>query len=67
MNPKLQGSNIIDAIPQTGSCPMTCPECFFNGGRFCRTLDESLLPTLEEVGDKIVRAILEMILITKSN
>lgn len=54
-NPKLVGSNIVDCIPQTGECPQKCSECFFNGGRFYRTLDEPLLPTLEEVGDKIVR------------
>ena len=55
MNPKLVGSNLIDAIPQTGKCPGGCLECFYNGGRFYRTLEEPLLPSLEEVGGKIVR------------
>jgi hypothetical protein len=55
MNPKLIGSNIIDCIPQTGECPNRCSECFYNGGRFFRTLDEPLIPSCEEVGDKIVR------------
>lgn len=54
-NPKLKGSNIVDCIPQTGECPHRCPECFYNGGRFYRTLDEPLLPSVEEVGDRIVR------------
>lgn len=53
-NPKLEGSNIIDCIPQTGYCPNRCQECYYNNG-FFRTLDEPLFPTLEEVGDKIVR------------
>lgn len=54
-NPKLVGSNIIDAIPQTGECPNRCSECFYNGGRFYRTLDEPLLPTMVEALGKIVR------------
>lgn len=54
-NPKLAGTNIIDCIPQTGECPIRCPECFYNGGRFFRTLNEPWMPSLEEVGDKIVR------------
>ena len=54
-NPKLAGSKIIDCIPQTGECPMGCPECFYNGGRFYRTLDEPLIPTLKEALGKIVR------------
>lgn len=54
-NPKLQGSNIVDAIPQVGECPCKCPECFYNGGRFYRTTSEPLLPTLEEAQGKIVR------------
>jgi len=47
-NPKLEGSNIIDCIPQTGPCPGGCIGCFY-------TKDEPLIPTVEEVGDKIVR------------
>lgn len=54
-NPKLEGSNLIDAIPQTGECPIKCKECFYNGGRFYRTLDEPLLPSLAETEGKIVR------------
>jgi len=54
-NPKLKNSNIIDAIPQTGECPLKCAECFYNGGRFYRTTQESLLPTEEQAKDKIIR------------
>lgn len=54
-NPKLAGSNIVDAIPQTGECPVGCAECFYNGGRFYRPLDTPLMPTAEEAEGKIVR------------
>lgn len=54
-NPKMAGSNVIDCIPQTGECPIGCEECFYNGGRFYRTLNEPLMPTLEEAKGKIVR------------
>lgn len=54
-NPKLAGSHLIEAIPQTGECPIGCAECFYNGGRFYRTLDEPLLPSLAEAEGKIVR------------
>ena len=54
-NPKLKGSNIVDCIPQTGNCPLECAECFYNGGRFYRTLDKPLMPTLEQAYGKIVR------------
>ncbi len=54
-NPKLKDSNIIEAIPQIGECPIGCEECFYNGGRFFRTLEEPLLPTAEEAEGKIVR------------
>jgi len=59
-NPKLIGSNIIDCIPQTGECPNKCgqefgEDCFYNGGRFYRTLDEPLFPSLDEAWEKIVR------------
>jgi len=54
-NPKLVGSNIVDAIPQTGECPVKCAECFYNGGRFFRELDAPLVATPEEARGKIVR------------
>jgi len=56
-NPKLIGAKVIDCIPQTGECPNKCPDCFYNGGRFFRTLDEPWMPDLDEVlsGGRIVR------------
>jgi len=54
-NPKMKGTNIIDCIPQVGECPLRCDECYYNSGRFYRTLDEPLIPTLEEAKGKIVR------------
>lgn len=53
-NPKLEGSNIIDCIPQTGRCPNNCVSCFYNKG-FYRPLDTPLIPTKEEASGKIVR------------
>lgn len=54
-NPKLKGSNIVDCIPHTGECPLKCLECFYNGGRFFRTLDEPWMPPQELTEGKIVR------------
>jgi hypothetical protein len=54
-NPKQAGTPIIDCIPQTGECPVGCKECFYNGGRFYRTLDHALIPSGEEAKGKIVR------------
>jgi hypothetical protein len=54
-NPKLEGSGIIEAIPQTGECPLGCEECYYNGKRFYRSLDTPLLPSLDESLGKIVR------------
>ncbi len=54
-NPKLEGSNIIDAVPQIGYCPNKCVSCFFNNGFYAEQDQLPLLPSLEVVGDKIVR------------
>ena len=55
-NPKQEGSNVCDAIPQKGPCPTGCNQCFYNRpGAFYTDIAEPLMPTLEEVGDKIVR------------
>lgn len=54
-NPKLIGSNIIDCIPQVGKCPNYCKECYFNVQGFFWPKNKPLIPSLEEVGDKIVR------------
>lgn len=53
-NPKLEGSGILDCIPQTGICPHACKGCYYNEG-FYRSLDTPLLPSLEEAEGKIVR------------
>ena len=53
-NPKMEGCNIIDCIPQAGECPLRCQECYYNGGRFYRPL-EPLIPTSQEAMERIVR------------
>jgi len=53
-NPKLEGSNLIDCIPVGGPCPNNCRPCYYNEG-FYRDINEPLLPTLEDVGSKLVR------------
>jgi len=57
-NPKTVGSGILCAIPQTGVCPVGCPDCFFQSGRsYLEPLDENLpnLPPLNRTAGKIVR------------
>jgi len=55
-NPKLEGSGLIDCIPQKGYCPNKCPECYYNNGFFLDLFEElPLMPTIEEIGNKIVR------------
>ena len=57
-NPKTKGSGIICAIPQTGTCPNDCEDCFFQSGRsYLEPLDENLpnLPTLEMAQNHVVR------------
>lgn len=55
-NPKTKGSGIVCAIPQTGTCPNNCEDCFFQSGRsYLEPLADNLpnLPT--EVDYQIVR------------
>lgn len=55
-NPKQAASNLYDCIPQTGPCPIGCNQCFFNRpGAFYVPIDQPHFPTLEDVGDGIVR------------
>jgi hypothetical protein len=55
-NPKLEGSNIVDCIPQVGPCPNNCNQCYYNRpGAFYVPIDQPSVPTPEEVGDRIVR------------
>jgi len=53
-NPKQEGSNIWDCVPQTGPCPMGCNQCYYNL-RWYTDMSEPIIPTLEEVGDGLVR------------
>lgn len=57
-NPKVKGSGIITAIPQTGACPNKCEDCFFQSGRsYLEPLNKNL-PHLPPVGltkNRIVR------------
>ncbi|MCK4816202.1 hypothetical protein KA005_10575 [bacterium] len=56
-NPKQEGSNLWDCKTQIGNCPMNCNQCFANRpGAAYIPMEEQILPTLEEVGDGIVRA-----------
>jgi hypothetical protein len=52
MNPKLEGSPIVDAVPQAGKCPHNCRACYFNRG-FYR--EPPFIPTDDEAEGKIVR------------
>jgi len=59
-NPKQTGSNLIDAVPQTGECPRDCGvncgcECYGKGERFYLPKDVPHMPTKEEAEGKIVR------------
>lgn len=57
-NPKTKGSGIISAIPQTGICPMKCPDCFFQSGRsYLEPLADNLpnMPTLGMAEGRVVR------------
>lgn len=55
-NPKQDGSPIFDCKPQHGPCPLECNQCFYNRpGAFYVHPEQVVMPTLEEVGDGIVR------------
>jgi hypothetical protein len=57
-NPKLMGSGVIGAIPHSGRCTVGCKDCFFQSGRsYLEPLEMNLpnMPTLEDVGNQIVR------------
>ena len=42
-NPKTKGSGIICCIPQKGTCPNNCEDCFFQSGRsYLEPLSENL-------------------------
>lgn len=57
-NPKTMGSGIITCIPQTGTCPNNCEDCFFQGGRsYLEPLNENLphIPSEKLADGRIVR------------
>ena len=55
-NPKTKGSGIVCAIPQTGTCPNKCEDCFFQSGRsYLEPLVDNLPNLPEEVDYQIVR------------
>jgi len=57
-NPKTKGSGIICCIPQSGTCPVGCPECFFQSGRsYLEPLAEHLpnMPPVEMAYGRVVR------------
>lgn len=55
-NPKQEGTPFFDCIPQTGPCPVGCNQCFYNRpGAYYVPIDKPHVPTVEEVGDGIVR------------
>ena len=56
-NPKVKGSGIITAIPQTGECPNHCADCFFQSGRsYLEPLAENL-PHLPPEGFDVGRIV----------
>ncbi len=57
-NPKTSGSGILTAIPQSGTCPMKCEDCFFQSGRsYLEPLVENLpnLPNHEQTMGRVIR------------
>lgn len=55
-NPKTKGSGIICCIPQTGTCPNNCEDCFFQSGRsYLEPLAENLPNMPEDVAGRVVR------------
>lgn len=57
-NPKTKGSGILAAIPQGGTCPNQCEDCFFQSGRsYLEPLEENLpnMPDFRQTKHRIVR------------
>jgi hypothetical protein len=57
-NPKVKGSGIICCIPQGGTCPNRCEDCFFQSGRsYLEPLDQNVpnIPNTEDTIDRVVR------------
>ena len=55
-NPKTKGSGIVCCIPQKGTCPNNCKDCFFQSGRsFLEPLKENLPNIPNDVDFRVVR------------
>lgn len=57
-NPKTKDSGIICCIPQEGTCPMRCADCYFQSGRsYLEPLEENLpnMPPAELAVNRVVR------------
>lgn len=55
-NPKQEGSNLISCKPQVGLCPLDCNQCYYNRpGAFYVDINEPHMPSVEDVGNKIVK------------
>ena len=57
-NPKTKDSGIICCIPQTGTCPVKCDDCFFQSGRsYLEPLDKNLpnIPSVKYALGRVVR------------
>lgn len=57
-NPKTKGSGVICCIPQCGTCPVGCADCFFQSGRsYLEPLDQNLpnIPPDDLARGRVVR------------
>jgi hypothetical protein len=55
-NPKTKGSGIITCIPQTGTCPNKCEDCFFQSGRsYLEPLEKNLPNMPVDFENRVVR------------
>lgn len=57
-NPKTKGSGMVAAIPQKGTCPVNCDDCFFQSGRsYLEPLEKNLpnMPDLETTKHNVIR------------
>lgn len=55
-NPKTKGSGIVCSIPQTGTCPNQCEDCFFQSGRsYLEPLSENLPNLPDNLPSRVVR------------
>jgi hypothetical protein len=53
-NPKTKGSGILCCIPQSGTCPIGCSDCFFQSGRSYLEPLEKNLPNIPDSAEGMV-------------